>query len=394
MTDPLVPGPASSRAAALDSVARSDRPWALAAILAFTLSLGISPLALPLVALASGYDAVAIGLLTASAAISQFGFRLSLPWLLARYPDRMLIAASCVLLSASFAVLLVSTIPVVFVLAQLFLGGGRALFWTASQTHAVRTPGSPVKMLAQVGALGNLGTMIGPLVTGVVASRSVDIALGLGVGLGIVGLLLCLRLDRYPPYERRSRRGETRMWLRPGVDVACWSGFAAGGWRALTSSYVPVILAGAGMAPGLIGLLLSLADLASTIVIWTMSRLPVGRLRAALDVSVIVMAVGLAALPFLAHDSLLAGIALVASGGGAGPLTILGAAIARTLVDPADEGEALALVGTFRAGAMLVTPAAVALALTFVTVGTGLVLAAVAIAIPGTVLTLHRRRPT
>jgi hypothetical protein len=370
---------------------RTDRPWALSAILAFTLSLGIAPLGLPLVALASGYDAVAIGLLTASAAISQLLFRLILPWLLGRLPDRMLIAISCLLLSLSYALLLATTIAPVFVLAQLCQGGGRALFWTASQTHAVRTPGAPVKMLAQVGVLGNLGTMMGPLLTGILAAQSLDIALGFGVVLGVVGFFISFRLTRLDPYERRSRRGETRMWLRPGIDVACWSAFAAGGWRSLASSYVPVVLTGAGMAPALIGLLLSAADLASTFVIWTMSRLPVERLRTALDVSLIVMAVGLAILPFIAEYTVLAAIALVVSGGGAGPLSILGAALARTLVPPSDEGDALALVGTFRAGAMLVTPAAVAVSLALLAVGPALAVASIALALPGTVLTLRQR---
>jgi len=369
----------------------TDRPWALAAILAFTLSLGIGPLALPLVALASGYDPVAIGFLTASAAISQFLFRLGLPWLLGRFPDRVLIAAACLLLSACYALLIITTVAPVFVLAQLCQGGGRALFWTASQTHAVRTPGTPVKMLAQVGVVGNLGTMMGPLLTGILAARSLDVALGLGVALGLVGFVLCARLTQLEPYVRRSRRGETRMWLRPGVDVACWSAFAAGGWRAMANSYVPVVLTNAGMAPTLIGVLLSAADLASTIVIWSMSRLPVERLRTALDVSLVVMAASLAILPFVADHTILAAVALIASGAGAGPLTILGAAVARTLVPPTDEGEALALVGTFRAGAMLVTPAAVAASLALLAVGPALAVAAIAIALPGTVLTLRHR---
>ncbi len=370
----------------------TDRRSALGAVFAFSLGLGISPLALPLVALAGGYDAVAIGLLTASAAIAQFTFRLSLPWLLARVPDRMLIATACLLLSTSYALLLVSTIAPIFVLAQLSLGGARALFWTASQTHAMRTPGAPVTLLAHVGVVGNLGTMIGPVLTGLIALRSLEIALGFGVALGLIGSVICLRLTRIDPYPRRTRRRETHLFRRRGVDVACWSGFAAGGWRALTSSYVPVVLDAAGMAPSLIGLFLSLADLAATVVIWFMSKLPISRLREVLDVSVVVTGLSLAAIPFVASEPLLAGIALIDSGGASGPLTILGVAVARTLVHPDDEGEAVALVGTFRAGAMLVTPAAVALSLAALAVGPALALASVAIILPGTALTIRYRR--
>ena len=73
-------------------------------------------------------------------------------------------------------------------------------------------------------------------------------------------------------------------------------------------------------------------------------------------------------------------------------MTTLGAAVARQLAHPADEGEAVALVGTFRAFALLLTPAGVAAMLGVVGLGTALSGAAVLITIPSVAVSLWRRR--
>ena len=372
---------------------RSDHAAALGAVLAFSMSLGVATLALPLLALAAGYDPVAIGFLTATSAIAQFGLRLRLPQLLGRYPDRLLIALSCVMMASSYGLLLISTSLPAFVVAQLLQGGARALFWTASQTHAVRSPGIPVRMLAQVGTVGNIGTMIGPAVTGLAASYSLQAALLFGVAIGGIGALVSTRLARLEPYQRRERHGEPRLWRREGIDVACWAGFAGGGWRALIGSYVPVVLTGGGLTPGIIGALLAAADGAATVATFALVRLPPRLTRLSLDLSVLLAGVGLAALPLVAGNVLGAAILLVLSGAGAGPLMTLGVAVARGLVHADEEGDAIALVGTFRAAALLVTPAAFAttLALVSVSIGAGLAVASIAITVPATVLAARQR---
>ena len=68
----------------------SDRIASLAVIFAFSIGLGVATVAIPLLALESGYDAAAVGFLVATSAASQLGFRLCLPWLLRRVPDRSL----------------------------------------------------------------------------------------------------------------------------------------------------------------------------------------------------------------------------------------------------------------------------------------------------------------
>ncbi len=371
---------------------RSEQPAALGAVFIYSIALGVGTLALPLLALDAGYDAATVGLLTATSAVSQVILRLSLPVLLSRWPDRTIIIVSSLTLGASYALLVLSTALPVFVAAQLLQGGARALFWTSSQTHAVRTPGTPVRMLARIGAVSNVGTMIGPVLTGVVATYSLVLAIAFGVVLAVAAAIAAVGLIRLPPYPRRRRTGEPPMWNQPGIDVACWSGFTAGGWRALMGSYVPVVLTTAGLAPGIIGVLLSAAELASTVTLAAFVRFPPRWTRITLDVSIVVAALSLAALPVAGDNVAVAGLLLVLSGAGSGPMTTLGAAVARQLAHPDDEGEAIALVGTFRAVALLLTPAGVAGTIGLVGVGAALSGAAILMAIPAVTVSLWRRR--
>jgi len=368
-----------------------DRRTALSAVFAFSFSLGLGSLALPLLAVASGYGATTVGLLAATSAVSQFVFRLGLPRLLARYPDRALIALACLTMASSYGMLLASTLLPVFVVAQLFQGGSRALFWTASQTHAVRSPGTAVQSLSMVGGIGNVSQMLGPLVTGVLATVSLAAPLIVGLVSGLTGAVIALRLIPYAPYAQRTSGGRGRMWRRPGVDTACWAGFVGGGWRALMSSYVPLVLTGAGLPTGTTGFLMSLADLTGTGVVFGMSRARVAHVDRTLGLSVGVTCIALALVPFAASSAVLAGLVLAVSGAGAAPITALAAASARQRVASEDEGEAIALVGTFRAGALLIAPAGVAIAVGSVALAPAFVVASLLLGVPTLVAGVSHR---
>jgi cyanate permease len=127
----------------MPSPERRDRAVALGVAFAFALSLGIGIVTIPLLALDADYDAAAIGFLVAAAAASQLATRLALPWLLGRFADRSLIAAAAGLMVAAFGILLVSTALPAFLLAQVAQGASRAIFWTSSQTHAIRGGARP-----------------------------------------------------------------------------------------------------------------------------------------------------------------------------------------------------------------------------------------------------------
>lgn len=158
-----------------------DTARTIVTVLAFGLSLSASAVVYPLLALDTGISAPVVGLLTATSAASQLTSRFALPWLLERVPDRALIVSACICLTMSGTTLLVSTTLAGFVIAQLLQGIARALFWTSSQTHAVRSSGLPIRRLAQVQGAGHVGALAGPALAGTLLVVSPSLAVGVVV---------------------------------------------------------------------------------------------------------------------------------------------------------------------------------------------------------------------
>jgi hypothetical protein len=375
------------------TAARADGAISVVSIAGFAIALGSSGLILPLLAISSGYDDAAVGIFAAISAISQLGFRLGLPWLLRRFPDRSLIVAANVAMVGSFGLLIVTQSLPAFICAQLLQGSARALFWTASQTHAVRNPGGVVRSLAIVSAMSSVGQLVGPVVAGFVATRSLEAALAVASGFAVLGLVSGLVMVKLPPFAQTERTDGQRMWRRPGVDVACWASYSAGGWRAMISSLIPVALAAAGHPADVIGVLLMISEGTALAASGLLMRHRPPEVAPAIMIGVVLVAGALIGLPFVAAQSVLAALAMSLGGLGSGLLMNLGPALATQSVSPEDRGEAIAVAGTFRAGALLVTPSAAAAALTFVTLPIGLVVSGVVIGTPPVLAALRRARP-
>lgn len=356
----------------------------------FSLALGTASVALPLLALQSGYSAAGIGALTAVSAVSQTGIRLVLGRVMRHRSDRTLVAGAGVLLALSCALLLASAAVVPFVVAQLLQGVARACFWTGSQTHVVRGAGRAAGALAQVNLVASAGLLAGPLLAGLLSERTPLLALGVAGAVALCGLVPNLLLDRLPPFTPPADRPPGRLWRRPGVGTGCWAGTTAGAWRALLTSYVPVALDRAGQSATAIGVLVSAANGAQLL-----GTAAAGRVRAHRSDNVLVggvLATGLAtALTAATAGSLvLSAAVLVVSGVAAGAVQVLGPASAAEAVHPQERGEAIAVTGTFRGAALLAAPLAVAGLVTVVPL-------APAVALVGAVMTLPalaaRRRP-
>jgi hypothetical protein len=373
--------------------AGDDRTMAALSVLGFSISLGIGTLALPLLALAAGYDAAVVGAFAATSAVAQLGFRLSLPWLLGRYSDRSLLGISCLMIAGSYAVLVVSTALPAFTVGHLLQGSARALFWTSSQTHAVRGSGTSVNALARVQIVGNIGTLTGPALAGAASGISVNLALVVGIATGLLAALSSRSMRSLPPFVRERRRpGEAHIWRRPGVDVGCWASFTAGGWRAMLGSYFPVVLTEAGLGPGLVGAFLALADAASFGAAAILIRVNPTATRLLIEVGVLAASIGIAVMPFVAMQPAVAAILIAVGGAGSGLLLTLGPAAASDSVAPNERGDAIAVAGTFRAAALFATPAGVAAGLSVVTLPFGVAIAGVVLGVPTVVSGLRARR--
>ena len=374
--------------------ARSDRPVALVTAFGFALALGIGTVAVPLVALGAGYDAATIGLLAAIGAAAQLTTRFALPWLLGRYPDRLLIGLADILMLAGFVLLLASTSLPVFVAAQVAIGASRAVFWTSSQTHAIRSGGPPVRRLVDLNLAGNAGTLTGPILAGLLATVGLPFALAgaaIAVTVSAAGTPL---MRRFPPYDRRQSGGALRLLRREGVDAACWANVVGGVWWSMIGSYVPVILVGAGLGPSVIGLLVTLSEGSGAVVLLALRRVRTAAVSRIVRWAAFGEMVALAGIAVAPQLVVVYAALLMLGGGCAGCVTGLAPALVAMAAGEQEQGDALALSGTFRSIAQLGAPALVSASLALIALPVGLAALAIATALPGLVLGgLRRPRP-
>lgn len=363
----------------------SDRLLSALAIVLFGFALGTLSVVVPLLGVHAGYDPSEIGLLVAVAAVAQLLTRLRMGALMRRIPDRSFLVGSGMMIAISCVLLAFSPTFVVFVASQLVQGAARAFFWTSSQTHAVRTSASAVNGLRDVNLAAGVGALLGPAVAGSLWEVSVQLPLVVAAVAGSIAIVPAALLIRFPPFAARHpppAGRDMRLWRRPGVNAACWMNAAAGAWKSLLDSYVPVALTLAGHPAAVIGILLSIANAfvlaGSTFGGWVHNR----GIRTSLVGGVVATGLGLAAVgPFAALTAPVA-IALAVSGIGAGILQTVGPAIAAEKVHPEERGDALALTGTFRATALFLAPMGMAGLVTLVPVTAALLAAGLLITAP------------
>jgi MFS family permease len=326
----------------------------------YSFALGVGSVALPLIALDSGYSGIEVGILTAISAVAQMAARTVLGRAMRLIADRHLVLGAALLLALSTALLLVSTNVVVFVLVQLMQGASRACFWTGSQTHVVRGPGSSVAALALVNFISSLGLLAGPPVAGVLLETGSASSLVAATVAALAAAPVTLLLDRLPVFTEPPDRPPGRIWRRPGVDAGCWAGVTAGAWRGLVSSYVPVALTHAGQSSTTVGALVSVANGASVVAAGAVARVRGSATPVVFAIGVLATGIGTAVVAAVAGSALLAAAALAVSGLGAGALQTIGPAVATDAVHPEERGEAIAAAGAFRAAALFGSPLAVA----------------------------------
>ena len=348
----------------------------------FSVSLGAASVALPLLALEAGYSGVQVGVLVAVSALSQMLSRIGMGAWMNRFPDWTFVLAASLLLTVSNVAAALTTAVVPFVMAHLLQGVARAFFWTGSQTHMVRSDRPAVRGLAVVNFSSASGLLVGPVVAGYIGEHSFIAALAVAGGLSAVACLPALLLDRLPPFSPPADRAPGRIWRRPGVDAACWASVSAGAWRGLLGSYVPVALDAAGQSTPVIGVLVSLANASQLAGSGVVTRLRARGLVLALVAGAAAAGVGTAVVGVLAGYTVVAAIALAASGLGAGALQTAGPAVAAEAVHPEERGEVIAATGTFRAAALLLAPLGAAAVVAVAPVATALTVGGALITFP------------
>jgi predicted MFS family arabinose efflux permease len=359
----------------------------------YSLALAIASVALPLLALRAGYSAAGIGALIAVSAVAQMATRMVLGAVMRRWPDWTLVTAAGLLLALSNLAVVLSAALVPFVLAQLLQGVSRACFWTGTQTHVVRGPGRAAGTLATVNLVSSIGLLAGPAVAGVLSERTPVLALAVAAGVALLGTVPTFLLDRLPPFVPPEDRPPGRLWRRPGVDIGCWAGVSAGAWRGLLGSYVPVALDAARQSPTTIGALISVANAAALVGAVIAARVRQSWTTRVVLWGIVVTGVTTGLTAALAGHVVLSAVVLATSGISAGVLQVLGLAVASDAVHPEERGEAIAVSGTFRAGALFAAPLAVAGLVVVLPLAPAVALVGAAMTVPAVALRRPPRPP-
>lgn len=359
-----------------------DAAAAVSSAVFFSIALGLSAVLLPLVALAAGYEPVAVGLLTAASGVSQLVTRLVIGPLMRRFPDWLLVLVAALAMSASTAVLVMSTALGPFLVCQVLQGTARGAFWTGSQTHVVRSAASSAAALAGVGVASSCGQLVGPLAAGLLAQRSLEVALLMVTGVALLATVPAILLDRLPPFAQVRNRSGGRVWRRPAVSLGCWSSTTTGAWRGLMSSYVPVALVSAGQTAAGVGVLVWIANLACLVGTGVVGRLGPRGLARILVPATVGCGVSMGFLALTAGWALVVAVLLAVSGLAAGVLQVVGPARAVDAVDAEERGDAIAATGTFRASAVLGSPLIAAGMLEVVALGPAILVVGAVMLVP------------
>ncbi|MFI7146270.1 MFS transporter [Nonomuraea sp. NPDC050022] len=140
---------------------------------------------------ALGYPVFEVGMLVA---------RLTGDRLRTRFGVRGIMTASGVATAGFFAVVLVAPAPLVAVLAMFFVGLGVATISPMTLSLAGTATDTPGPAIAQAGAMGYAGLLLGPVVIGFLTdATSLRVALGIAVLLGVAIAVAARFLPREEP---------------------------------------------------------------------------------------------------------------------------------------------------------------------------------------------------
>lgn len=368
----------------VDVSTKPKREARLAAIaaLVFSLAMGTQSVLLPLLALAAGYSKPDVGILTAISAVAQLFTRILSATAMRRFSDKTLVILSGIVLAVSSIAVAWSSFVVVFVIAELIQGIARGLFWSSATTHVLRQEGPTVGLMATLNFLSSFGLFAGPTVAGLIAKFSLSTALVVAGGIALTTVIPSILLSKEPPFEKGAKKIKREIWAKSEVRLGSWAGMTAGSWRGILNSYVPVVLKSVGDSYFLVGVLVSMANGASILGTGLMGLLKRRSPIRVFALGVAMAAIGTGFVGITAQNIVMSLIILVAGGVGAGLLQTLGPVIAAGGVEPYQKGDAVALAGSFRAGALLGSPLLMAALLGPVGISAALLISGVVLGLP------------
>jgi MFS family permease len=361
------------------------------AVAFFSLSLALAGVAVPILILEAGYSVSEVGFFIALSGVAQIAARIRIGALMRRLPDKHLVGLAGVLMGLGSGLLAASAALVSILVSQLLQGAARGFFWTAIQTHAVRTSAVATRGLALVNLASGVGLIVGPAVAGLLLEISARVALSATALVGFATLVPVLFMARLAAFPERPA-GQPRVWTKRGVRSGAFVAASAGAWRGLMGTYVPTVLHQAAHSSVVIGVAVSLANIATVVAGWRARSVRQDRFRQWLVGGAAVAGLGLAVFGLAAEFIAVAVLALALSGLGIGLVQTVGPASAAEAVDEDERGDAMAALGLSRATATFAAPFGVAALVSVLPLGHALVAAGGLVALPAA-RGMNPRRP-
>jgi predicted MFS family arabinose efflux permease len=286
-----------------------------------------------------------------------------------RVSDTWIVTAAAVSLGVSNSLVVASTALVPMVVASLVQGVSRACFWTGGQTHVVRDDRGAASSIAWLNLIAGVAMVAGPVTAGVIADVSTRLAFGVAATIAFAGAAPTLAMDRPPPFDTAHTLDRRGFFRRPGVAMGVSANAAAGAWRGVLGSYVPVALQASGRSSATIGAVVTVANGASIAGSFVAAKVPEIGVRGALLVSTVLVGSSTMVVGFDRVGPVLVATALAIGGLATGVLQVLGVTVASHGVPPHLRGDAVAVTGTLRAVALFLSPIGIAGLLSVVRLG-------------------------
>jgi MFS family permease len=347
----------------------------------FSISLGIAAVAYPLLVLDQGHSLTVAGLLIALSATAQVLTRWHLGTVMRLVSNATLVVGAAALLALSNLVVVGNVSFASLTASSVIQGVARACFWTGNQVHIVRSGRPTSTGIATLNLVATLAMLIGPVVGGILAGRSLSQAFAAATIVAAIGVAPTFLLERLPPFASVGGHGYVDLLQHPGVRLGVWVSITVGLWRGILGSYVPIGLYEIGTTETTIGIVIAIANAAVSAGGFLAGRIPAPKVAINAACWSTVIGVTTAMVGFELQASVIT-VALAVGGIGVGLLQVLAITAVSDAVHPELRGDAVTLAGVARGTTLSAAPLGVAGLLLIMGLGPAVLVATVALVAP------------
>jgi MFS family permease len=343
-------------------------PTTLSYINGFFYGVGLNMLGVlvPLYAISLGWSLSDQGIVVAAPAIFMLLLRLPGGAICDRFGERpvLLFGFVCLIISALLA--MTSATLLALVIAQLFNGASRSVYWSAGQSYTSRTAeGEAGKTMGRLLSFESTGGIVAAIAAGVLAQFiGYAAAFAIAAAINGLGVMVTSVLPGLPRKDQvRSIRGSLApagpMLVRRNLALAHLTAFTAAAYASLVGGLFLAFFMEVGYREGFAGTLRALNNVGVAVIAYPFGML-LARLGARTMAAVGMVATGVLTIVMaLSGDLPIAPVLIMAASGMTfGTLRALYPALGAQNSEPNQRAMALAVVSLYWAAAMLIVPLA------------------------------------